>query len=409
MALFSYTGRNKSGELIEGKLESSDIDQAAAMLFAGGITPLSISAAGGTPGARTLNLKFEIFPEKVTDTDLMFFCRQIHALLKSGVPVMQALTSLQQSSSSKAFGKVLGNLRASLDSGRDLSTAMAREAQVFSEFFINMVRVGETSGRLEEIFHEMYQHLEFSLLMRNQVKSAVRYPTFVIVAMIVAIFVINLLVVPAFAKVFKSFQAQLPLMTRILIGFSDFMVAYWWLIAAGGVAVVLMARTWVASPNGRLAWDAMKLRLPIAGKVINKATLARFARSFALAFRSGVPIIQVISLAGRTVENVYIAQRVEKMRTGVERGDSLLRTAVGSKIFTPVVLQMVQVGEESGRLDSMMEDIAQIYQREVEYELKTLASQIEPLLIIALGAMVLMLALGIFLPMWDLGKVMTQK
>jgi MSHA biogenesis protein MshG len=187
------------------------------------------------------------------------------------------------------------------------------------------------------------------------------------------------------------------------------MVAYWWLIAAGGVAVVLMARTWVASPNGRLAWDAMKLRLPIAGKVINKATLARFARSFALAFRSGVPIIQVISLAGRTVENVYIAQRVEKMRTGVERGDSLLRTAVGSKIFTPVVLQMVQVGEESGRLDSMMEDIAQIYQREVEYELKTLASQIEPLLIIALGAMVLMLALGIFLPMWDLGKVMTQK
>ena len=409
MALFAYTGRNTKGELIVGKLESSDIDQAASMLFAGGITPLSIDAAGGTSGARSLNLKFEIFPEKVTDTDLMFFCRQIHALLKSGVPVMQALTSLQQSSSSKAFGKVLGNLRASLDSGRDLSTAMAREAQVFSEFFINMVRVGETSGRLEEIFHEMYQHLEFSLLMRNQVKSAVRYPTFVIVAMIVAIFVINLLVVPAFAKVFKSFQAQLPLMTRILIGLSDFMVAYWWLIAAGGVALVFMARTWVASPNGRLAWDAMKLRLPIAGKVINKATLARFARSFALAFRSGVPIIQVISLAGRTVENVHIAQQVEKMRSGIERGDSLLRTAVASKIFTPVVLQMVQVGEESGRLDSMMEDIAQIYQREVEYELKTLASQIEPLLIIALGAMVLMLALGIFLPMWYLGKVMTQK
>jgi MSHA biogenesis protein MshG len=304
---------------------------------------------------------------------------------------------------------VLGNLRASLDSGRDLSSAMAREAPVFSEFFVNMVRVGETSGRLEEIFQAMYEHLEFGVFMRNQVKSALRYPSFVIAAMTAAIFVINLLVIPAFAKVFKGFQAQLPLMTRILIGFSDFMVAYWWLLAAAGFATTFLARSWVARPDGRLAWDAIKLRLPIAGKIIKKATLARFARSFALASRSGVPIVQGLTLVGRTVDNAFISDKVEKMRTGVERGESLLRTAVASKIFTPVVLQMVQVGEESGQLDNLMEDVAQIYQREVEYELKTLSSQIEPILIVALGVMVLMLALGIFLPMWDLGKVMMQK
>jgi MSHA biogenesis protein MshG len=245
--------------------------------------------------------------------------------------------------------------------------------------------------------------------MRNQVKSALRYPSFVIAAMTAAIFVINLLVIPAFAKVFKGFQAQLPLMTRILIGFSDFMVAYWWLLAAAGFATTFLARSWVARPDGRLAWDAIKLRLPIAGKIIKKATLARFARSFALASRSGVPIVQGLTLVGRTVDNAFISDKVEKMRTGVERGESLLRTAVASKIFTPVVLQMVQVGEESGQLDNLMEDVAQIYQREVEYELKTLSSQIEPILIVALGVMVLMLALGIFLPMWDLGKVMMQK
>jgi MSHA biogenesis protein MshG len=409
MALFSYKGRNAGGDLVEGTLESVDTGQAAALLFSGGVTPVSIDAAESASGAASTAKGFNPFREKVTDADLMLFCRQLYALLKSGVPIMQGLSGLQQSTGSKAFGAVLGNLRASLDSGRDLSAAMAREAPVFSEFFVNMVRVGETSGRLEEIFQAMYEHLEFGVFMRNQVKSALRYPSFVIAAMTAAIFVINLLVIPAFAKVFKGFQAQLPLMTRILIGFSDFMVAYWWLLAAAGIAAVFAARTWVARPDGRLAWDAIKLGLPIAGKIIKKATLARFARSFALASRSGVPIVQGLTLVGRTVDNAFIADKVEKMRTGVERGESLLRTAVASKIFTPVVLQMVQVGEDSGQLDNLMEDVAQIYQREVEYELKTLSSQIEPILIVALGVMVLMLALGIFLPMWDLGKVMMQK
>jgi MSHA biogenesis protein MshG len=410
MALFTYRGRSAAGDLVEGTLESPDAGQAASMLFSGGITPVAIDAAAGRiraqPGAGGMA---GLFREKVTEVDLMLFCRQLYALLKSGVPIMQGLSGLQQSTSSRAFGAVLGRLRSSLDSGREFSAALAREAPVFSEFFVNMVRVGETSGRLEEVLLRMYEHLEFSQFMRNQVKSAIRYPSFVVAAMTIAIFVINLMVIPAFAKVFKSFHAPLPLMTRVLIGFSDFMVDYWWLIAGLGVAAVLLAHSWVASPAGRLKWDRIKLRLPIAGKIILKATLARFARSFALASRSGVPIVQGLTLVGRTVDNAFIAERVEKMRVGVERGESLLRTAIAAKIFTPVVLQMVQVGEDSGQLDNLMEDVAQIYQREVEYELKTLSSQIEPILIVSLGVLVLILALGIFLPMWDLGKVMMQK
>ena len=410
MAHFAYQGRSTSGELVTGTLESADSGQAASALFASGITPVSIteSAAAASSGSAGQAL-VSFFQEKVTDEQLMLFSRQLYALLKAGVPIMQGLAGLQQSSTSPAFNRVIGNLRASLDSGREFSAALAREAPVFSEFFVNMVRVGETSGRLEEVLLRLYEHMEFSLFMRNQVKAAIRYPAFVIAAMTVAIVVINLMVVPAFSKVFKSFNAPLPLMTQLLIGFSDFMIAYWWLIAAAAVGAAYMWRSWVATSAGCLAWDEYKLKFPIAGKIILKATLARFARSFALAARSGVPIVQGLSLVARTVDNAFIGDRVEKMRVGVERGDSLLRTAVASKIFTPIVLQMVQVGEESGQLDSLMEDVADIYQREVEYELKTLSAQIEPILITFLGVLVLILALGIFLPMWDLGRVMIQK
>ena len=184
---------------------------------------------------------------------------------------------------------------------------------------------------------------------------------------------------------------------------------WWGLMAGAAVGAAYLWVSWVATEAGRLVWDEYKLKFPIAGKIILKATLARFARSFALAARSGVPIVQGLSLVARTVDNAFIADRVEKMRIGVERGDSLLRTAMASKIFTPIVLQMVQVGEESGQLDTMMEDVAEIYQREVEYELKTLSAQIEPILISFLGVLVMILALGIFLPMWDMGKVMIQK
>ena len=410
MAHFAYQGRSSSGELVTGTLESADSSQAASSLFASGITPVSIteSAAAAAAGSAD-NALTRFFQEKVTDEQLMLFSRQLYALLKAGVPIMQSLAGLQQSATSPAFARVVGNLRASLDSGREFSAALAREAPVFSEFFVNMVRVGETSGRLEEVLLRLYEHMEFSLFMRNQVKAAIRYPAFVIAAMGIAIVVINLLVVPAFSKVFKSFNAPLPLMTQVLIGFSDFMIAYWWLMVGAAFGVAYLWRWWVATPSGCLAWDEYKLKFPIAGKIILKATLARFARSFSLAERSGVPIMQGLSLVARTVDNAFIADRVEKMRIGVERGDSLLRTAMASKIFTPIVLQMVQVGEESGQIDTMMDDVAEIYQREVEYELKTLSAQIEPILICFLGVLVLILALGIFLPMWDLGKVMIQK
>jgi MSHA biogenesis protein MshG len=312
---------------------------------------------------------------------------------------------LQESAISKSFARVIRDLRESLDAGRELSAAMRRHPTVFNSFYLSMVRVGEMTGRLDDVMLRLFDHLEFDREMRARVKSAVRYPVFVIVAMILAMIVVNVFVIPQFVKVFESFHAELPLMTRILIGFSNFTVNYWYLLLGGTIAAVLALRGWINTPDGRLKWDRWKLRMPVAGKIVHKATMARFARSFALSSKSGVPIVQALTVVSQTVDNAHLSQRVEAMRDSVERGESILRTAVAAGIFTPIVLQMIAVGEESGSLDDLMDEIAQMYEREVDYELKTLASQIEPILIAFLGVMVLVLALGIFLPIWDLGRV----
>ena len=412
MAVFLYSGRNGAGDLVNGSLEGATSSAVADLLFSSGITPLEIKPArAGTKEAAESGAggSFDLFGDRIQHVDVLLFTRQIYTLLKAGIPIMRALAGLQESAVNQAMKKVLGQIRTSLDSGRELSLSMARHPTVFSGFYLSMVRVGEMTGRLEEVFLRLFDHLEFERLMREQVKSALRYPSFVVAAMAVALFVVNIFVIPAFAKVFSGFGAELPLLTRILIGFSNFMV-HWWYILIGAIAVAGAAfRGWVATTAGRYEWDRIKLRIPIAGKIIHKATLARFARSFALASRSGVPIIQAMTTVANTMDNAYIADKVERMRDTIERGESLLRASIAADVFTPVVLQMIAVGEESGALDDMMEEIGGMYQSEVEYELKTLAQQIEPILIVMLGVMVLILALGIFLPIWDLGRVAMKK
>ena len=408
MGYFAYTGRNSAGELIRGVLEAADSGAVATQLFGSGITPVEIGTAGKPDEGSAGGLLARFTKRRVEQAEMLLFSRQMYALLKAGVPIMRALAGLQESATNPTFKEVLQDIRESLDNGRPLSASMQRTG-VFSPFYIAMVYVGETTGMLEEIFLRLYNHLEFQEFMRTQVKSALRYPIFVVVAMMIAIVVINLFVIPAFAKVYAGFHAQLPLLTRILIGFSDFMVATWWLQGLLLLAAIFGFRSYIGTEFGRLNWDRTKMRIPVAGKIVLKATMARFARSFALAIRSGVPIIQGLTLVAQTVENAYVARQIDKMREGVERGESVLRTASHAGIFTPVVLQMVMVGEESGALDDMMQEIADIYQREVEYELKTLGAQIEPILIICLGVLVLILALGVFLPIWDLGQAAMKR
>lgn len=406
MPQWSYTGRS-AGTAVSGQLEAVSAGAVAEQLLARGVTPLHIVASAVPQAGADLLASWR--KGKVTATEKLLFARQLHTLLRSGVPILSALTGLQESSDGALMRQTLQQVRRSLESGQELSLALAQHPKVFDTFYVSMVRVGEMTGRLDEVFKRLFEHMEFEIFMRQQVKSALRYPSFVIIAMVAAIAVINLMVVPAFATVFSSFGADLPWATKLLIGSSRLTLEYGWALALGAVAGFFALRRWIATPAGRLAWDRLGLRLPLAGKIVQKATLARFARSFALALRSGVPVERALAVVAQTADNQFIASRIEQLREQVERGDTILRSAAAAGIFTPVVLQMIAVGEETGAVDELMDEVAGLYSNDVQYELKTLAQQVEPILVVFLGIVVLVLALGVFLPMWDLGRVAFKK
>jgi len=405
MSNFAFKGRNGRGELVEGIVDAATSDAVAAQLMAGGVVPVSIeptndavSVADGSGWLQALLAK------PVTQEDALVLTRQFYTLQKAGVPILRSLAGLEASTAHPGIVALLQDVRASLDQGRELATAFARHPTVFSPFYVAMTRVGELTGRLTEVFQRLAAHLEFELDIRARIKQALRYPVMVIVAMAIALVVINLFVLPKFADVFAHFKAELPLMTRILLGFSRWTVTWWPMVVAAAVGLALAWRNWVATASGRYTWDRFKLRLPIAGDIVLKATLARFARSFALASSSGVPISQAMTVVAQTVDNAYIGARIEQMRDGVERGESISRCATATGVFTPIVLQMIAVGEETGELDTLMTEIAQMYERETDYAIKGLSAAIEPILLVIIGALVLVLALGVFLPLWNLGQ-----
>jgi MSHA biogenesis protein MshG len=409
MPYFAYRGRNARRELVRGKLESADSATVADLLFNTGITPIDIDPASEPVLQEMQKWVSSTFADKVKLVDLLLFSRQMYTLLKAGVPILRSLSGLQESVQNRTLAAVLEDIRKSLDSGRELSVSLRGHPRIFSLFYVSMVRVGEVTGTLEEIFLRLFHHLEFQNEMNERIKSALRYPAFVIMTMAVALVVINLFVIPAFADIYKGFKAELPIMTKLLIGFSNFMVHSWPVLLVILVTAVIGVRAYLRTDDGRYLWDKFKLRLPIAGPIMLKGTLARFARSFSLAIKSGVPVVEALNVVAQVVDNDYIAERIGHMREGVERGESVLRTAVSAGVFTPVVQQMIAVGEETGELDDMMQEVAVLYEREVEYEVKNLSSQIEPILIIGLGILVLILALGVFLPIWDLGRTALQK
>jgi MSHA biogenesis protein MshG len=400
---FAYQGRDARGELVKGVLEGATSSAVADQLFSSGITPVHIKEAAVAPPAGGAGGPITFGGEqKVGMADLMLFCRQMHTLLKAGVPISRALAGLQESSQNPTLNRVVGEVRERLEAGHELSLGMRAHPKVFTPFIVNMVRVGELTGRLDEVFLRLYEFIVFEKKMSDDIAKAMRYPMIVISALAIAMFIVNIFVIPAFGTMFASFKTQLPLMTRILIGVSNVFVAYWPFILVGLVAAVFGFRAYVRTPAGRYGWDWLKLRLPLVGPLILKATLAKFARSFALAGKSGVPIQQALTLVADVVGNAYLEARILHMREGIERGESILRNAVSAGVFDAVVLQMVAVGEETGEMDTLMAEIADMYEREVSVEVEGLTAKAEPILLVLMGVLVLILALGVFLPMWDM-------
>lgn len=404
MPQFHYKARNARGDLVTGQVEAGSADAVASQLFNSGITPVEISEVKQQHNVWE-DFKRRLGASNPTLDDLILYCRQMYTLAKAGVPIIRGITGLAETSRNLVLAEALRQIRIELESGRELSTAMTRYPHIFTPLMVSMVRVGENTGQLDAAFLQLSQYLELERDTRNRVKMALRYPTFVLLAIGIAVAIINIFVIPAFAQVFRGMNLELPWQTRLLIGTSEFFVNWWQYLFIVLILLVLGLRYYVRTDEGHYRWDKLKLRLPVVGNIILRATLSRFSRSFAMSTRAGVPLIQALSVVAQAVDNEFIGERIRNMRNGIERGDSLTRTAAASAMFTPLVLQMMAVGEETGAVDDMMEEVAGFYEREVDYDLKNLSSAIEPILIIAIGIMVLILALGVFLPMWDLTQL----
>jgi MSHA biogenesis protein MshG len=401
MPVFDYSGRNARGEAMQGQIESQNPQAVASWMMTAGITPISIKPVAEDTQPDWLR---KLNERGLTDVDLLLFTRQMGTMVKSGVAMMQALAAIQKSTRKPRLVRLLQALRDDLDKGYELSSAIARHPKFFNEYYVNMVKVGEGTGRLEEIFRRLFTQLEFEKHMKNKIKGAVRYPTFVLTAIAIATAILNFFVIPVFAKVYAGFKVALPPLTQLLIAASNFTVTYWWAIVAAAILAVYAFRSWTGTRDGRYTWDKYKLRIPIVGSILVKSTVARFAMSLAVASKSGIPLMQAFTLVSRVVENAYYEQRILQMRDGVERGESMLRVAQSAGIFTPLELQMIAVGEETGEMDEMLEQVAKMYQDEVEYEVSRLTETMEPILLAGMAVLVMILLLGIFLPLWDLGQ-----
>lgn len=399
MARYRYRARRRDGSEAQGILEAASRDAAAQRLMAQGLIPLALSET--TRGAKK-HTPLRFLQPQPTIADLLLFTRQFYSLTKAGIPILTGLLRIAENTPNPILAEALRQTVTDLQSGRSLAASLARHPKIFPTLYIAMVRVGEESGKLEEALLRLSENLERDRTTVMRIKSALRYPVIVLVAAGVAIGVLTTFVIPAFAGIFASMKAELPLPTRIILAVSHFMANYWWLVLALLGAGYLSFRRWTASGPGRYWWDRTKLRIPKIGDIVLRATLARFARSFAMAIAAGVPITQALFSVARATDNDYLAEKILTMLNGIERGETLLGAATRTGIFTPIVLQMLAIGEETGRIDEMMTEVAEFYEREVDYDIEHLSDLIEPVMIVILGGLVLVLALGIFLPMWEM-------
>lgn len=401
MTLFVHRSRNAEGRPVTGQIEAASRETAANQLLDRGLTPLSLEEQ---VVEQSLSERWAEFSSRgrVDTVELIMFCRQMYTVTKAGVPLIKGIRGLSASMRNPTFQRALNDIVERLEKGVELSVAMRAHPKIFNHLYVSMISVGENSGRLDLVFRQLVDYMERDLATIKSIKSALRYPSFVLIALAVAMLVINLKVIPAFAGMFAKFGAELPLPTRILIGTSDFFVAFWPYLLGLTVIVSLGIYNYVQTDEGSRVWGRKKLRMPVVGDIIERASMARYARAFSLMLKAGLPISNALELCARAIDNAYLADKIRAIRSGIERGEGLYQTHATSGMFTPLVLQMISVGEESGQVDTLLTEVAEFYEREVEYDVKQISDRIEPIMILIMAGFVTVLALGIFLPMWDM-------
>ncbi|MFT4821702.1 MAG: MSHA biogenesis protein MshG [Candidatus Azotimanducaceae bacterium] len=417
--IYIWRGRNAGGQVVEGQLEAASEAGVVEQLMAMGVVPIhiAISVVAGSSATSWLAqviswlVRFNswvvlVTRKPVVTEDTMLFSRQMYTLSKAGIPIMRGLEALKASTAKPAMLDVLNDIFFSLQQGRKLSTAIGTHPEVFGAFYVAMIKSGEVTGRLPEVFLRMHAYIAFNIEVGGRIKQATRYPMYVMTALTMALVVINIYVLPGFSKVYGGLEEDLPTITRMMLSFSELMVHSWPMLLALLVAGWLVIKGVLRTPEGSYNWDRLKIRLPIVGDIILKSTLARFANGLALSNQSGVPLVQSLTMAADTVGNTFVGERIRKMRKGIERGKSIASCAVATGLFKPIALQMIAVGEETGELNDMLLELAGMYERETDQSIKSMTAAIEPIMVGIIGVMVLLLALGVYLPMWDLGEAL---
>jgi MSHA biogenesis protein MshG len=406
MAAFSYVGRSVSGAQVKGMIEAVNANSVAEQLSRQGIIPVSIKESKDKPSVAIDLANIDVGEllgfSVITLDELIVFCRQMYALVRSGVPILRAINGMAESSTSPKLRSALIDIASQLEGGYALSTALNKHPKIFSPLFVSLVHVGENTGQLEGSFIKLASYFERELDTNKRIKTALRYPSFVLGAILIAMVVLNVFVIPTFANMFAKLGADLPITTKMLIASSNFFVNYWPHLLVASVFTFFGVRHYLKTDRGLYLWDRLKTKLPIVGSIIERSILSRFSHSFSIVLKAGVPLTTGLTLVSDAVDNTYMRDKILAMRGGIESGDSLLRSANASTLFTPLVLQMVAVGEETGRVDELLEEVGDYYEREVDYELSMLTAKIEPIMIAIVAGMVLILALGIFTPMWDM-------
>jgi len=399
---YSYQAKNMQGITIKGVVEAESENQAADILANNHLIPFKIQLTKASTLQEFMTFYFH-FGMPGTE-DLMMFCRQMYSLTKAGVPLVRAVRVVMKSSKNKLLKESLDSIVTEVESGQTISAAMKKHPLVFPNLIISLVSVGENTGSLDEVFRQLAIHFEREADTRRKIKSATRYPIMVLVVIAVAVGVINIVVIPAFSSFFQQFKATLPLPTRILIATSNFTVEYWYLVILGLLGTFVAMVYAVNTPQGERVYDTYVLSFPILGSIIKRSLLARFARMFSLCVRTGIPLLNAIQLIADATDNVYVCDRIMTIRIDIEKGESLTTSANKTGLFTELVLQMMLIGEETGELDKLFDEVGRFYEEQVDYDIQRLGSAIEPILIACIGGIVLVLALGVFLPMWNISQ-----
>lgn len=404
MATFTYRARDSAGLLITGRMEAEAQGVVAERLLQSGYVPTTIRQARTLPRQITRAVPLG----RIRAEELILFTRQFETLVRAGVPLLESLGTLAKQARGRAFKQVVLTMARDIEAGAMLSEAMGKHPRVFPEVFVSTIRAGETGGFLDLALERLAVLGEHELETQARIRAATRYPIFVVLAIGIALLILMTFVIPKFALLYRAFRATLPLPTRIAFTVGQVLQRFWYvglLLAVAGAGGFRLA---LGLPWIRLWWDGLKLRFPILGPVILKLTLSRWAHILSLLVRSGVPILRSLEVVARAVGNAAVARSVLALAAAVEKGRSLAEPMARDPLFPPLVVQMMAVGEKTGELETLLLKLSEHYDRETDYTIRNLSTALEPILLVVLGAMVLFLALAVFLPMWDMVRLIKR-